>query len=98
MKFGIYKKPYEEKTRSVTLTIPNCVLDRLAADIEAKGERSMSAKVSEILAWWIAVALDGEDPALMVEAAKPGGAAEVDIDIEHELQRFKGFSSSPYVK
>lgn len=98
MKFGAQKKPHAEKCRSVTLTIPNGILDRIAADIEAKGDRSMSSKISEILAWWIAVALDGEDPAPMIEAAKSGAPSDVDIDIEHELKRFKGFSSSPYVK
>lgn len=84
------KKPYEKKTRPITVTLPNVMVDRLETEMAARGEENMSAKFTEILGYWIEHAL-GDQP---ISGVKEVGDTD---NLYEELNRYSGFSSSPFV-
>lgn len=74
-------KPYEEKKRHVAVTLPNKQIDAIEADMELKGETNLSKKMSDIIDFW-------------VEHRGIAEAGSADYEINRELARFEGFSSS----
>ena len=86
------KKPYEQKTRPVSVTLPNVLLDRIEKDMRAHGEDNLSAKIAEIVEWWCDAVLN-ERP---LAEALPKEIDETE-DLYAQLNRYSGFSSSPFV-
>lgn len=84
------KKPESEKAAPLSATVPNRLQARIREEMQARGEASFSAMVTEAIQFWVDVALDGKEP-----PERPASGADKAID--EELARFKGFSSSPFV-
>lgn len=81
------KKPYEKSSRRIAGTVPNVLVDAIEKEMEEDGEVNMSAKLAEIIQWWIDTHPRNGKP------IPPAGSELLD----QELDRFKGFSGSRFI-
>ncbi len=75
----------------MTVTIPNKLFDLVEKDMEEKGEINLSRKISTMIEQWAAIYIDGEEPTK--QESQPSNI----FDLEKELARFKGFSTSSLI-
>ena len=85
------KKSYEQRTRPLSVTVPNVILDRIEDEMRRSGEDNLSRMVARVFQEWIDVCAEGKP-------LPDHHAAALDAEsLGKELSRFSGFSSSHFV-